>query len=84
MKKLKKIRNITLVLLILVIIFVIYIAGNEFLKGNYYSDYLGNTVFFWYERFYIKIAIYLYYYIIPLLIDIGLLVVSSIKIKKLK
>lgn len=82
-KKLKMIRNITLGLLICFALFLMCVGILQFLDGNYYSDNMGVTVFYWYDRFLIELGFYLYMFGIPVIIDGIICVYSIIKIKKI-
>ena len=83
MKKWKIIRNITLALLVCFMIFAGYIIINGFLAGNYYDEIFGVTIFYWFQHVWVVLCLYLYVFGIPLLIDIIILIISIIKIKKL-
>lgn len=82
MKKFKIIRNVTLGLLIIFALVLGYEGVLQFLDGNYYSDILGITVFYWYERFFIELEFYLYIFGIPVIIDCAVCIYSIVKIKK--
>ena len=84
MKNWKMVRNITLIILIFFLVFIGKIAIEEFLGGNYYCDYMGITIFYWYDRFLFTAGIYFFLGGIPLIIDIIFLILSIIKIKRLK
>ena len=83
MKKWKIIRNITLALLVCFIIFAGYIIINGFLAGNYYDDIFGVTIFYWFQHVWVVLCLYLYVFGIPLLIDVIILIISIIRLKKL-
>ena len=83
MKKWKVIRIITLIILICFIIFAGYIIIGNLLEGNYYNDILGCTTFYWYERAWMLMMLYLDILGIPLLIDVAIFILSVLKIKKL-
>ncbi len=83
MKKWKIIRNITLALLVCFIIFAGYIIINGFLAGNYYNDIFGVTIFYWFQHVWVVLCLYLYVFGIPLLIDVIILIISIIRLKKL-
>ena len=83
MKKWKITRNITLALLICFILFAGYIIIHGFLAGNYYNDIFGVTIFYWFQHVWVALCFYLYIFGIPLLIDVVILIISIIRIKKL-
>ena len=83
MKKWKIIRNITLAILVCFIIFAGYIIINGFLAGNYYNDIFGVTIFYWFQHVWVVLCLYLYVFGIPLLIDVIILIISIIRLKKL-
>lgn len=83
MKKWKIIRNITLALLICFMIFAGYMIIKGFLMGNYYDDIFGVTIFYWFQHVWVGLCLYLYVFGIPLLIDVIILIISIIRIKKL-
>ena len=83
MKKWKIIRNITLALLVCFMIFAGYIIINGFLAGNYYDDIFGVTIFYWFQHVWVVLCLYLYVFGIPLLIDVIILIISIIRLKKL-
>ena len=83
MKKWKIIRNITLAILVCFIIFAGYIIINGFLVGNYYDDIFGVTIFYWFQHVWVSLCLYLYVFGIPLLIDVIILIISIIRLKKL-
>lgn len=82
MKKWKIIRLVTLVILVCFIILVGYMMISSLLAGNFYSDFWGVTVFYWYERFMMAMALYLYFLWLPLLLDLILFIISLVKIKR--
>ena len=83
MKKWKIIRNITLALLVCFMIFAGYIIINGFLAGNYYDEIFGVTIFYWFQHVWVVLCLYLYVFGIPLLIDIIIVIISIIRLKKL-
>ena len=83
MKKWKIIRNITLALLVCFMIFAGYIIINGFLAGNYYDEIFGVTIFYWFQHVWVVLCLYLYVFGIPLLIDVIILIISIIRLKKL-
>ena len=83
MKKWKIIRTITLIILICFIIFAGCLLINAFLKGNFYSDVFGVTIFYWYKHFFVAMGLYLYILGIPLLVDLIIFIISTIKIKNI-
>ena len=82
MKIWKIIRAITVIVLICFIGYITYRGIIHFLAGNYYSDSIGIITYYWYERFEVELALYCYAFGIPFLIDVVLLIISIIKIKK--
>ena len=81
MKKWKIVRTITLIILLCFIIFAGYIIIGNLLEGNYYNDIFGTTTFYWYERAWMIMMLYLYILWIPLLVDVIIFIISIIKIK---
>ena len=81
MKKWKIVRTITLIILLCFIIFAGYIIIGNLLERNYYNDIFGATTFYWYERAWMIMMLYLYILWIPLLVDVIIFIISIIKIK---
>ena len=81
MKKWKIVRTITLIILLCFIIFAGYIIIGNLLEGNYYNDIFGATTFYWYERAWMIMMLYLYILWIPLLVDVIIFIISIIKIR---
>ena len=85
MKKWKIIKRISMGMIIVFIAIVIMNAISCYMyNGTYPYPALGIDVHNWYEQFYLNIIFMLYIWGIPLVIDILLLIISIIKIKKLK
>ena len=84
MKKWKIVKRITIGVIIVFIVMVGINAISCFMyDGTYPYPALGIDVHNWYEQFYLNMAFMLYIWSIPLIIDIILLIISIIKIKKL-
>ncbi len=81
MKRWKNTRTTTIVILI---IFVLYLLYKMYLctKMSYPHDSLGVTMYNWFDQFQLELAFIAYIFGIPMIIDITLLVLSIIKIKK--
>ena len=73
MKIWKIIRDITVIMLIFLIGYIAYRGILQFIDGNYYSDSMGVTMYYWYERFGVELIFIGLTYFIPILFDIMLL-----------
>ncbi len=81
MKRWKNTRTTTIVILI---IFVLYLLYKMYLctKMSYPHDSLGVTMYNWFDQFQLELAFIAYIFGIPMIVDITLLILSIIKIKK--
>lgn len=85
MKKWKIVKRITIGVIIVFIVMVGINAISCYMyDGTYPYPALGIDVHNWYEQFYLNMAFMLYIWIIPLVIDILLLIISIVKTRKLK
>ncbi len=84
MKIWKIIRDITVIMLILFIGYIAYRGIMQFIDGNYYSDSMGVTMYYWYERFGVELIFIGLAYFIPVFFDIMLFIVSIIRMKEIK
>lgn len=83
MKIWKIIRVIAVIMLICFAGYVAYRGIIQFLDGNYYSDSMGITVYYWYERFSIELIFICLKYFIPVFFDIMLLIASIARTKEI-
>lgn len=79
MKKWKILRLITIILLIILILFLICDAI-KCMKMSYPTISLGCIINNWVEQFIFDAVFILLYFLVPLIIDITLLIISIIKI----
>lgn len=84
-KKWKIINKVTLALLLFFVLIILWNAISCYMyDGKYPYPALGIDIYNWYEQFWLNMAFISYVLGIPFAIDIILLVISVIKIKKLK
>ena len=82
-KKWKNIFKVTLSIFIIFIWIVVFIAISSYTeKVNYPYPALGIDINNWFEKFCLTMGFTLYVIGIPLIINIVLLIISAIKIKK--
>lgn len=84
MKKWKIIKTITFIILIIYIIYIAYISIMQFIDGNYYSDSMGVTVYYWYDRFLIELLFIGVKCFIPIFFDIMFFIASIIRMKEIE
>jgi len=83
MKKWKIINKISIVIILIFVVFLIYnLISCYMYKGNYPYPALGIDINNWYEQFCLNMYFICYICGIPLLVDIILLIISIIKLKK--
>ena len=85
MKKWKIMRTITIAILIIFIVIVLWNLISAYtVKVTYPYPALGIEVNNWFDRFCIIMGIILYFLGIPMVVDIVLIIVSIIKLKRNK
>ena len=83
MKKWKTIRTITTLILIIFIVIVLWNLISAYTaKVTYPYPALGIDINNWFDRFCLNIGFVLYIIGIPMIIDVVLMIISIIKIKK--